>query len=721
MPFYIIAGVIPFLLSIIILIISNKFNTEIKSALKNHFKRSLLCFVVFAATAIMDYTAFPDTENRKAFNHFLLLLSIILLFWFFAIQAATIVTLLHKCGKSKNYTEVTLSVLPELLLNEYKNSDSLLKENNKDERTYPQRLMTVVLPTITLVFMYFIFGVCESYFANKNEWNFIFMDILPALLIFPAILILLVCASALFIKGKNLDMMTLIISAFLIMSYIQNAFLNVNVLIDGNEKTVSDTSSIINLLIWLAVVILIQYIICFSKKINIKKILYGCSAAAALLLVMQGSALSYILINGLSEPQSREKTGYALSGAEQYEVSANENVIVFFMDSYSSLYFGEWLEEHPEYYNTFSDFIWFDDVSSENTHTVFSMPCLLTAHSNDYSVSILESNKKSWNSDEAAFFYDSMHDDGYTVRVYSDNDKYLGGAQNMLGKVDNVYEYRAVYKTKMLPTYFTMSMLSGYKYLPLSLKDTCFVFDSNQVNQYTSSDSALANMSTTDWRSSSATSKLRGIDYYNFDYYNSLKNGLTTTDKKLCIFQHLHGMHSPFISSYSNTLEPYVQVDIEEAQEGCLAIFMNCISQLKEIGAYDNSTIILTADHGKPDYTQNTPLLLIKPQGRKNDRLVINSAPGYHPTDLLPTILDSIDLEYEPLEYSLLSIDENMQRERVNRSFKHSDKFPDVPKCEGVGAAAYNCYEEYHYTGKYYETDFTNMVPTEYPITDYWW
>lgn len=82
MPLYIIAGVIPFLLSIIVLIISNKFNMEIKSALKSHFKRSLLCFVVFAATAIMDYTAFPDTENRKAFNHFLLLLSIILLFGF---------------------------------------------------------------------------------------------------------------------------------------------------------------------------------------------------------------------------------------------------------------------------------------------------------------------------------------------------------------------------------------------------------------------------------------------------------------------------------------------------------------------------------------------------------------------------------------------------------------------------------------------------------------
>lgn len=113
--------------------------------------------------------------------------------------------------------------------------------------------------------------------------------------------------------------------------------------------------------------------------------------------------------------------------------------------------------------------------------------------------------------------------------------------------------------------------------------------------------------------------------------------------------------------------------------------------------------------------------MLVKPQGRTNDHLVINSAPGNLQTDLLPTILDSIGLEHEPLEYSLMEIDENMQRERTLRIFGNSSDFPAAPKCEGVGSAEYNSYDEYKYTGRYSETDFSGIEPTKYPITDYWW
>ena len=48
--------------------------------------------------------------------------------------------------------------------------------------------------------MYFIYGVYETYFANMSEWKFIFMDILPPSLMISAILILLSCGAAYFIK-----------------------------------------------------------------------------------------------------------------------------------------------------------------------------------------------------------------------------------------------------------------------------------------------------------------------------------------------------------------------------------------------------------------------------------------------------------------------------------------------------------------------------------------
>ena len=116
-----------------------------------------------------------------------------------------------------------------------------------------------------------------------------------------------------------------------------------------------------------------------------------------------------------------------------------------------------------------------------------------------------------------------------------------------------------------------------------------------------------------------------------------------------------------------------------------------------------------------------SPVMLVKPQGRTNDHLVINSAPGNLQTDLLPTILDSIGLEHEPLEYSLMEIDENMQRERTLRIFGYSSDFPAAPKCEGVGSAEYKRYDEYQDTGRYSATDFRGISPTLYPLTDDWW
>ena len=723
MQISLIAGFVPFLLSFAVIILSNvlKFNSEIKSAQKYPLLRSFVQLVIFYITASMENAEILDNECLIALNSFLVLLSAILLYCSFAVQAAAFVILLIKSEKSGDFQSVTLSSLPKPLSYQYRSPVSVFRENNSDKRTYLQRLKVIIIPAVTFTFMYFIYGVYETYFANMSEWKFIFMDILPPSLMILAILILLSFGAAYFIKGKNLDFIAMILTALCVISYIQNAFLNVSTFINGAQENASAALTIINLLLWLGIIFLIPYIIYCCCNKSMKNILRICSAATGLLLIMQGSALSYMMINGLSEKQSREKTGYTLSGAEQYEVSSNENVIVFIMDTYYSGFFDEWLENHPEYYDTLSDFIYFDDVNSEILHTALSMPSLLTAHETDYTISLIESNKNCWNSDEANFFYSSMHDNGYTVRLYTDNDKYSGDAENMLGKIDNVYEYKATFTSKKLLTYLSLTKLSAYKYLPLSLKNIFYIADSCLINQYTTSSSDADNLDLSKWEQSSQTAKSRGIDFYNFDYYNSLKNGLSTTNKKLCIFQHIHGMHTPYISVHSNSLEPRADIDMNAAQEGCMEILTNYISQLKEIGVYENSTIILTADHGMPSIDIASPIMLVKPQGRTSDRLVINSAPGNLQTDLLPTILDSIGLEHEPLEYSLMEIDENMQRERTLRIFGYSSDFPAAPKCEGVGSAEYNSYDEYKYTGRYSETDFSGIEPTKYPITDYWW
>lgn len=60
---------------------------------------------------------------------------------------------------------------------------------------------------------------------------------------------------------------------------------------------------------------------------------------------------------------------------------------------------------------------------------------------------------------------------------------------------------------KKIPTYFSLARLSAYKFLPLSLKNVFYVSDSYLVNQYTTSDSATANIDLSDWEQSTQSSK----------------------------------------------------------------------------------------------------------------------------------------------------------------------------------------------------------------------
>ena len=586
------------------------------------------------------------------------------------------------------------------------------KKNNADDRSYLKRVSLLIVPFVTAGFMYFIFGTYELYFSNMSEWKFIFSDIFAPSLLFFFIFSAIPFLIALVIKGKNLDRLTLIISALCVMSYIQYAFMNTNTFVSGDYLTTPVWIVLVNLLLWIAVPAALCIYYNKTGKKNIVRIL---SLASAAIIVIQGAALPVLLIDGLEEPQSRDYSGYTLDGSKQFEVSSEENVIVFIMDAFHSAYFTRLLEKEPEYYDKLSDFVFFDDANSEVAATTLSMPHILTAHGMDYSIPTYESAKRCWKSDEAEFFYSSLHDNGYKAELYSDSDVYYGGAEVMLGKIDNIKSYEFTYITEKIPTTLAFASLSAYRYFPHWLKEFVYISDVRYLNMYTTTDSIHENQNYASWEDISDSAKDRGIIYYNDDYYSELIKGLTTTEEKKCIFQHIHGMHMPYTSEVSDSVE------FKDALDGCMIIFQEYIDQLKEIGVYDNSTIILTADHGINKKFQASSVLLVKPAGRTAERLEVNTAPANVQTDILPTILDCMGLPYEPLEYSVFDLEEDMVRTRYFRQVVFDGDYPKVNKVEGYGESIVNLCHEYSFTKKCLECTDEDCTFEEYPITDYWW
>lgn len=587
----------------------------------------------------------------------------------------------------------------------------------KDEKQGFIKKFLKLLPTaVLLAYMVGMFGVYELYFANVQEWRFNFWDLLiPSLVAFAAG-IAIAAVLALVLRGRSTDIVVLILAAAAVLAYVQANFLNEKTFLNGSVLVIEPNKALFNIIVWLAVCCAALY--CYRKwtKAAVKVAVYS----SLLLLVMQIVPLPYMLINGLPAMNSKDYEAYSLDGRKQFEVSSEENVIVFIMDTFYNGYLDRYIEEHPESAETLSDFTLYNNVTSTCAHTAFSIPSILTNHDTDFTVKLTESNAAAWHSAEAEDFYGQMQENGYKIRLYTDSDIYSGGAKNMVGKIDNVIKFKAYYITESIPTYLSMLKLSLYRYLPDTFKPYVYVSESMMVNKYSKSINSLDNFDHTHFMEVSDSSKERGISFHNEDFYQSLKQGLSTNeDDKLCVFYHLFGMHAPYLRIDSSG--QYIEQTESESLDDCISILVEYISQMKEMGIYDSSTIILTADHGLQYIQQSSPVMLIKPAGVSKDSLTVNEAPGVLQDDLLPTILDCVGLDSTVSSgYSLLSLEENIDRTRIYRQFNALSDYPLAPKCTGIGTSQYNCYMEYSFTGRLEDFNFLAAEPVIKPITDYW-
>ncbi len=591
-----------------------------------------------------------------------------------------------------------------------------LKEANKDDTPYFKRVLKLAVPLVGYFYMVFFFGVTELYFGNINEWEFMYSDIAGLAVIPVAVFGLLVSfVIPIFAKGKILNVISVIASSVFIVSYIQNLFFNSSALLNGSAIVLYNQplKLMLNSLCWEIAIILPLILTLFIPKLY-KLLAY----LSAVMFAMQLVPLPMLLIGGSDIPveEIQPSLTYDLDGEEQFTVSSTENVMVFIMDAFHDEYLEDFLEENPEYNTILSDFTFYNNINTQSIATALSMPHLLTAHPLDNTICIRKSNAKAWESDSAAYFYNTMHENGYKINFYTDSSEYSGGAENMRGKIDNVQSFEVQYETNSLSTYLQMLKISFYRYSPYTFKQKFWMSDAYEVNRYTKKISERVYLDTTSWMNSSETSESRGISFYNYDYYANQQNIKDGGEQKRLVIQHLHGMHAPFLSVDDENRSDH---DEKTATRGCLQILIKYIETLKANGTYDNSTIIMTADHGKHELFDSNPVMLIKPKGYKNDKLVVNKAPGDLQDDLLPTVLDCVGLPYEQLGTSILSLDEDAQRTRIIRSYVSVPGLPPIHKCTAIGMSCVNGFYEYKYTGTIDDLDIS--VYTTAPLTDYWW
>jgi len=400
--------------------------------------------------------------------------------------------------------------------------------------------------------------------------------------------------------------------------------------------------------VWFFIIVATLALTLFSKKAWKIVVVF----IPVLLIGMQAAQFIHLLIE---IPEKSRDLEFGFSMENQFQLSTESNFIVLSLDAFSGDFMDILIEEYPGVLESFSDFTLFRNYSPTVGETFPALTTMLTGASYDPTITSIEWLNYAWSSVPALTLFDELRTQNYDRRLFVSLPYVARDPGNLKGLVDNLIpiESNVDYITLMRKTL----KLSAYRYMPHITKPrfemmpgefNATIIDPNVWQDY--------------------------IDCQNYWFYTKLINERlhTTSDRNVFTFYHILG------ASYTEHDE-FVVIDYDATSiqhiRGVLFIVEEFLAQMKELGIYDDATIIITSDHSKY-YHYPTALLMIKRPNETNERTIINQAP-VSMIDFHPTLLYLMGIDHKPFGRSVYDIAEDERRLRT-WSFRMND--PNYPK-----------------------------------------
>lgn len=522
----------------------------------------------------------------------------------------------------------------------------LLRELWADKRSWKKRLVPALLAALAFSCTLFIIGPSEIYIQNAQYYSFSSRELILPLLIFGAGMFAVLTVVLMLLRGKIFNFAVTMVFWIPFCSYIQT-FLPSNNLgpLDGTriEWESMGSTMLLNLLLWAVLLLVIFIVLYFSRKIWRRAV----SFISVLLIVMQGAGLLQVSVNHDFENSS--SVGY-LSNSAMYDVSKNKNTIVFLLDRVGYTTMQKTLDKYPELMEGLNGFTNYDNALGSYSRTFPSVIYLLTGVRFKYDEPVQEYFRRAWSEGN---LLPEIKEAGYDVRLYTDMNYAIKDTSNIEGIVDNIGG--SVVEHKPTDILEDQTVLSMYRHMPLALKPFFWRY-SGDLND--------------------AGSSGENNDVYKSDdveMFEGLKNkGLSTTDSGgTFIFYHLSGAHDPFTMDADGNKAS--GVDALEQTCGNMKLIFYYINLLKEKGVYDDTTIIITADHGMTGtYTElsdsvkmgtahnfRSIVLFVKPAGADTSKPMTTVHNPVSHDNIRSYILKSLGLDYSGLDQPIDEIPED--------------------------------------------------------------
>lgn len=317
-----------------------------------------------------------------------------------------------------------------------------------------------------------------------------------------------------------------------------------------------------------------------------------CVVLPCLLAVGEGGWIAY---RAAQAPTPQTET--YLSQAGLYTVGTEENLLVLVLDSVDADQFAQALAEDPDLSRRLEGFTWYRNAMGLSDPTKYGLPALLTGQAYtqpvDYAGFIAAAYAD-------APLYTMLAGDVWDARFFTDS-RYVsldaGVADNLAREELTVND----------PAGLTRDLLRlcAFRYAPHFLKPQLWMY-SNVFLPYAQAQGEPV-YEVTD---PAFDARLR-------------EEGLEATVERAFRLIHLTGMHPPYTMDADCQYQAQ-GVTAQEQMRGCLRLAEDYLEQLRALGVYDRSAVLILADHGTD--TVHRPLLLLKRPGDTGE-MAVNDAP----------------------------------------------------------------------------------------------
>lgn len=464
-----------------------------------------------------------------------------------------------------------------------------------------KELLPAYLIAFVFCFMLFLYEPLLMYSTNQMDfWFDMALMIGPVLAGFAIFFFgsaVILTAVYLINKAFSKELIVYRIIAVLLFFSFFVTYLQGNILAGGlpalDGSVINWNEFVKNDVITLAIMMVISCVLIFLLiKKGLKKLLYYVAAASVAVFALLFVSLVYELISWNAFVR---KDSVITTNNNYDNISTDKNFVIILNDAIGSSEFNSVLEANPEYKKIFEDFTYYPDTLGCFPCTRDTVPVVLGGAVNKNEMKFEEFSSKTLN--ESPFFKELTERD-YEINLY-ENELVWYGSKNF--NICNSTDYKN-YRLPLVTFWREQLKFIKYKYLPFFYK-------------------RYSDVETMDFNGL--------VDKYLWDFrsmhYDITENPtLTKIQNKSFRFVHTEGAHIPFkYDKHAELLEGYSNYETEI--EATITMTKAYIDRLKANGAYDNSVIIVMADHGNTNLNTADDMLV-----RANPMFMVKGLNEHH-------------------------------------------------------------------------------------------